>query len=267
MSSEIHPTSIVSPHAEIGDDVRIGPYCRVERGVKIGDGCVLESHAFIDQNTTLGKDNYVGHGVVLGTPPQDKKFDLNSQTGLLIGDDNTFREYCTVNRATGNDANTVIGSGNMIMTMSHVGHNCYIGDETVISNVVTLAGHVQVHDWAILGGAVPVPQFTRFGKGTYMGGFSAIRMDLPPFFRAAGNPGGPAGINRVGMKRRGIPDESIRAVHRAYKTLYFSKLSEDEALNRIVEESGEIEEIRILVEFIRESKIGIVRPRSDRGIV
>lgn len=266
MSVEIHPTAIVSDGATIGEGVRIGPYSRVERDVVIGVGCVLESHVLIDRNTTMGEGNFIGHGAVLGSPPQDKKFDPESKTGLIIGNNNSFREYCTVNRATGHEADTIIGSGNMFMTTCHVGHNCKVGDETVLSNFAMLAGHVEVQDWAIIGGMVPIPQFTRIGKGSYLGGFSAIRLDLPPFFRAAGFPGGPAGINRVGMERRGVPEESIRAVHRAYKTLYFSKLTQEQALEKIAGESGEIEEIRLLVDFIRHSKIGILRPRSDRGI-
>lgn len=265
MSQDIHPTAIVSDLAQIGEGVRIGPYSRVERGVVIGAGCVLESHVFIDRNTTLGKDNFLGHGVVLGTPPQDKKFDPESKTGLVVGNNNSFREYCTVNRATGRDANTVIGSGNLFMTTCHIGHNCHVGNETVLSNFAMLAGHVEVQDWAIIGGMVPIPQFTRIGKASYLGGFSAIRLDLPPYFRAAGFPGGPAGINRVGMERRGIPEENIRAVHLAYKALYLSKLTQDQALEKIEREFGQFEEIRFLVQFIRESKHGILRPRSDRG--
>ena len=265
MSDKIHPTAIVSPDAQIGEGVRIGPYSRIERDVAIGEGCVLESHLFIDRNTTLGRNNYVGHGAVLGTPPQDKKFDPDANSGLVIGDNNTFREYCTINRANRENESTRIGSGNMLMTTCHVAHNCFVGDETVISNFAMLAGHVEIQDWAIIGGMVPVPQFTRLGKGSYLGGFSPIRLDLPPFFRAAGYPGTPAGINRVGMERRGVPQDTIRAFHRAYKTFYFSNLTQEEALEKITLDAGDLEEIQLLVDFIRESKIGILRPRSDRG--
>jgi len=261
MSHKIHPTAIVSPEARIGEDVEIGPYCIVERDVTLGDGCVLQSHAFIDRNTELGKRNFVGHGVVLGTPPQDKKFNPNTKSGLVIGDDNSFREYCTVSRATGEGSNTVIGSRCLLMTQAHVGHNCAIGDEVILSNVATLAGHVRVDDWSILGGVLAIHQFTRLGKGTYMGGFSAIRQDLPPFFRAAGNPGRPAGINRVGMERRGLAPEAIRAVHQAYKILYLQKLTMDEAVGKMLDIYGGIAEVRTLVDFMKDSKNGILRPR------
>lgn len=265
MSSKIHPSAIVSPNAEIGDGVEIGPNCIVEKEVTIGDGCVLQSQVFIDRHTYIGKQNFIGHGAVLGTPPQDKKFDEDSETSLEIGDDNIFREYATVNRATGTGCKTVIGSRCLLMTQSHVGHNCVIGNEVILSNVATLAGHVEVDDWAILGGVIAIHQFTRLGKGTYMGGFSAIRQDLPPFFRAAGNPGGPAGINRVGMERRGLTRESVRAVHDSYKILYRQKLTLDEAMGKMLELYGEVEEVQTIVDFMQATKNGILRPRSDRG--
>jgi UDP-N-acetylglucosamine acyltransferase len=154
----------------------------------------------------------------------------------------------------------------MFMTTSHVGHNCFVGDEVILSNVVLLAGHVQIHDWCIIGGNVALPQYLRMGKGTFMGGFSAIRQDLPPFFRASGLPGGPAGINRVGMARRGISAEAISAMHQAYKILYLKKLPLETALEKIDNDFGQFAEIQTFIDFIRTSKLGIVRPRSDRGV-
>ncbi|MCA9441692.1 MAG: acyl-ACP--UDP-N-acetylglucosamine O-acyltransferase, partial [Candidatus Omnitrophica bacterium] len=238
MSHKIHPTAIVSSDATLGEGVEIGPHSVIEGNSVIGDGCVLQSNVFIDRNTFLGKENFLGHGVVLGTPPQDKKFDPNSNTRLVVGDKNIFREYCTVNRATGDGAETRIGSGCLLMTQSHVGHNCHLGDEVILSNIATLAGHVDVHDWVIMGGLVAIPQFTRLGKGAFLGGFSAMRLDLPPFFRYSGRPAEPVGVNHVGMTRRGIPEENIRVVRKAYRILYRSGLVLEKAMEQIQEEFG-----------------------------
>jgi UDP-N-acetylglucosamine acyltransferase len=264
MSHRIHPTAIVSPDAILGEGVEIGPHSIVEGNAVLGDGCVLQSNVLIDRNTILGKENFVGHGVVLGTPPQDKKFDYKSNTHLVIGDRNLFREYCTVNRATGEGSQTTIGSGCLLMTQSHVGHNCVIGDEVVLSNIATLAGHVEVHDWAILGGVVAIPQFIRIGKGTYIGGFSAMRLDLPPFFRGSGRPMEPVGINKVGMSRRGIPEENIRAVHKVHRILYRMGLGLDEAVEKISLEFGQVPEVQTILEFIEKATKGIARPTSRK---
>lgn len=262
MSHQIHPTAAISPDAQIGDDVRIGPYSIIEGNAVIGDGCLLQSNVFIDRNTVLGKNNSIGHGAVLGTPPQDKKFDEKSNTRLEIGDNNIIREYCTVNRATGDGTKTSVGSGCLLMTQSHIGHNCHIGDEVILSNIATLAGHVEIHDWAIIGGVVAIPQFTRIGKGAFIGGFSAMRLDIPPFFRASGRPADPVGVNHVGMSRRAIPKENIRATRMAFKILYRMGLTLDEAVSRIREEYGEFPEIRTILEFIASAKNGIARPHN-----
>ena len=262
MSHKIHPTAIVSPDATLGEGVEVGPYSIVEGNATLGEGCVLQSHVFVDTNTVIGKGNFLGQGVVVGTPPQDKKFDTRTDSWLVVGDDNIFREYCTVNRATGEGCKTTIGSGCLLMTQSHVGHNCQIGDEVILSNIATLAGHVEIHDWAIVGGVVAIPQFTRIGKGAFIGGFSAMRLDIPPFFRASGRPADPAGVNVVGMSRRGIPHENIRAMRRAFKILYRSGLTLDDACQRIHEEYGQFPEIQELLKFISEAENGIARPHK-----
>jgi UDP-N-acetylglucosamine acyltransferase len=264
MGSKIHSTAIISSEAVIGEDVEIGPFCRVEGNAHIGNGCVLQSNVLVDKNTILGERNFLSHGVVLGTPPQDKKWDSRCESWLVVGDDNTFREYATANRATGQGEKTIIGSRCMLMANSHVAHNCFVGDEVIMANVATLAGHVQIHDWCVIGGLIALHQHTRLGKGSFMGGFSGLRQDLPPFFRAAGNPGGPVGVNLVGMQRRGLSHATIRAVHGAYKTLFLSKLRLDDSLDRMIAEYGGVEEVRLIVEFIRTSKNGIARPRPQR---
>ena len=265
MSHRIHPTAIVSPEATLGEGVEIGPHSIVEGNAVLGDGCILQSNVLIDRNTILGKENFVGHGVVLGTPPQDKKFNINSTSLLVIGDKNLFREYCTVNRATGNGAETSIGSGCLLMTQSHVGHNCHIGDEVILSNIATLAGHVEIHDWAILGGLVAIPQFTRVGKGAFVGGFSAMRLDIPPFFRASGRPAEPVGVNTVGMTRRGISEETIRAVKKVYKILFRRGLGIEEAMEKIREEFAGVPEVETILEFVAQAKDGIQRPSPQKA--
>ncbi len=262
MSQTIHPTAVVSPDATLGEGVVIGPYSIIEGNATLGDGCILQSNVLVGRNTLLGKGNSLGHGAVLGTPPQDKKFDEKVDTWLVVGDHNIFREYSTVNRATGEGAKTIIGSGCLLMTQSHVGHNCHIGDEVILSNIATLAGHVEVHDWAIIGGLVAIPQFNRIGKGSFIGGFSAMRLDIPPFFRASGRPADPVGVNQVGMSRRGIPHENIKAVRMAYKILYRCGLTLDDAVSRIQEECGGYPEINTVLEFIATAERGIARPHN-----
>ena len=264
MPTTIHPTSIVSPEAEIGEDVEIGPFCVVEADAKIGDGCVLQGHNRIDRYTILGPNNSVEHGAVLGTPPQDGKWEKGSVSYLEIGEGNSFREYCTVNRATGEGEKTRIGSRCMLMAYTHVAHNCKLGDEVVMANAASLSGHVEIQDWVVLGGFSVFPQFVRLGKGSFMGGSSGIRQDLPPFIRASGQPGAPVGINVVGMERRGVPRDSIKAVHQTYKLLYRSGLKLEDALDQIEGNHPDVAEVKLIVAFVRESKNGIVRPRPLR---
>lgn len=265
MSARIHPTAIVSSGAEIGEGVEVGPWCRIEGNARIGAGTVLQSHVLIDANTVIGERNFIGHGSVLGTPPQDKKWNSRVASWLQVGEDNTFREYVTANRATGEGESTLIGSRCMLMANSHVAHNCKVGDEVIMANVATLAGHVEIHDWCVIGGVIALHQHTRLGRGSFMGGFSGLRQDLPPFFRAAGNPGAPVGVNVVGMQRRGFSHEKVRAIHDAYKILYLSGLRQDEAVARMIEEHGSHPEIHLIIDFLGSSKNGIARPRTGRG--
>ncbi len=263
MGAKIHPTAILSTGAEIADDVEIGPYCRIEGNARIGAGCVLQSQVLIGCNTIIGERNFIGHGAVLGTPPQDKKFDLECQSWLEIGNDNIFREYATANRATGEGKKTIIGSNCMLMAYSHVAHNCFVGNEVIMANVATLAGHVEIHDWCVIGGVIALHQFTRLGKGSFLGGFSALRQDLPPYMRAAGNPGSPGGVNIVGMQRRGFPIATIRAIRKFYKLLFLSGLKMDDAIAQILDLHGDIPQIQEIITFMKSTRNGIMRPKNQ----
>lgn len=263
MANKIHPTAIVDAGCELGDHVEIGPFCRVENNVRIGDGCVLQSNVFIDSYTTLGVENFVGHGTVIGTPPQDLKWTPAKLSYVEIGDRNLFREYVTINRATGEGAVTRVGSDCMLMANCHLAHNCQIADRVIMANLATLAGHCQVGEFCQLGGMAAVQQFCRIGKGAFIGGQSALRKDFPPYFRGAGWPTKPSGVNSVGMSRRGVPAESIKAVQRAYRILYHRSLTILDAVAEIEKNWPDVVEIQELVAFIRSSEVGICRPRME----
>ena len=256
MHAEIHDTAIVHPGARIGRDVSIGAYSIIGEHVEIGEGCTFGSCVRIEGRTTFGKNNKVFHGAAIGSIPQDLKY-RGAKSFLKIGDDNVFREYVTVNVATDEGESTLIGSRNLLMAYVHVAHNCIIGDHVILANSVNLAGHVTVQDYAIIGGVVPVHQFVTVGSHSFIGGGSRIPKDIPPFVKVAGNPPRIGGINSVGLRRRGFTEERIVQIKAAYRLLYRSGLNVAQAVERIENELPETPEIRILIEFINNSKRGI----------
>src|SRR5690349_14720958 len=211
----IHPGAFVDPGARLGDGVVIGPGAVVGPHVVIGERTRIDSHALVTGWTTLGAGNHVHHGAVLGSPPQDLKY-TGEPSYLTVGDRNVFREYVTANLATEPGEATRIGSDGLFMAYAHVAHNCAIGDRVVIANAVQLAGYVVVDDWAIVGGGTVVHQFTRIGRHSMIGGGSRVSQDIAPFVKSAGSPPRNAGINAIGMERRGIPRETRDAIGRAY---------------------------------------------------
>jgi UDP-N-acetylglucosamine acyltransferase len=256
--AQVHETAIVHADARLAEDVVVGPYCLVGADVVLGPGCRLDSHVRLDGPLVAGSDNRFHHGAAIGGVPQDLKF-AGARSAVRIGDSNTFREFCTVNRATEEGHETVIGSDSLFMAYVHVAHDCTIHDHVILANSVHLAGHVEVEDHAIVGGVTPVHQFVRIGRYSIVGGGSRVPKDMPPYLKAAGNPLRVVGLNTVGLERKGFPAEVRRALKDAYRTLYRSKLNVTQAVERIRAEHDGVAEIAHLLSFIAASHRGIVR--------
>jgi UDP-N-acetylglucosamine acyltransferase len=258
MPRDIHPTALIHPDATIGENVSVGPYSVIGAKVALGDGCRIGSSVLIDGETTLGRNNSVFHGAAIGNVCQDLKF-RGERTFVRIGDGNTIREFVTVNSATGEGESTVVGSNVMLMAYVHIAHNCVIGDHVILANAVNLAGHVRVHDFASIGGVTPVHQFVEVGQYAFIGGGSRIPQDVPPFVKVAGNPARVAGLNAVGLARRGFTAEQRSLLKKAYVILFRSGLNVSQAVERICADLPATEEVSIFVDFIRNSKRGIIR--------
>jgi UDP-N-acetylglucosamine acyltransferase len=257
--ANIHPTAIVDAGARLAPDVQIGPYTLIGPQVEIGEGTTVGAHAVIKGHTRIGKNNRIFQFVSLGEIPQDKKYN-GEPTRLEIGDNNTIREFCTLNTGTAQDAGvTRLGNNNWIMAYVHVAHDCQIGDNTIFANSVQLAGHVQVGDFAILGGITGVHQFCRIGAHVITSGSSLVLKDIPPYVMASGNPANAVSINAEGLKRRGFTPESIAALRRAYKTIYRSGVTVDEALTELREQVKRCVEVQPLIDFLAVPGRGIVR--------
>ncbi len=255
----IHPTAIVDPDAQLAHDVEVGPYAVIGGGVEIGAGTSIGAHAVIKGPTRIGRDNRIYQFVSLGEIPQDKKY-RGERTFLEIGDGNTIREFCTFNRGTLQDAGTTrVGNDNWIMAYVHLAHDCQVGSHTVFANNAQLAGHVHVGDFAILGGFTVVHQYVHIGAHAITAMGTIVLQDIPPFVTAAGNTAKPHGINSEGLKRRGFGPEAIACIKRAYKILYRSGLSLEDARGEISGQVGDCAELRLLVDFLDESRRAIIR--------
>ena len=255
----VHPTALVDPRAHLGADVSVGPYTVIDGDVEIGEGTTIGAHNVITGHTKIGRDNRIFHFCSIGEANQDKKY-KGEPTRLEVGDRNTIREYCTLNRGTVQEQGvTRVGSDNWIMAYCHVAHDCIVGDSTVFANHATLAGHVEIGDWAILGGFVGVHQFVKVGAHVMAGIASVVTQDVPPFVIIAGNPCAPHGINAEGLKRRGFTPEAILALRRAYKTLYKSGVTLAEAKTEIARQAADTPEVRPLLDFLESSTRGILR--------
>jgi UDP-N-acetylglucosamine acyltransferase len=253
----IHETAIVHPAAKLASDVQIGPYTIVGEHVEIGEGTTLGAHVVISGRTTIGRRNRIFHHVSLGEVPQDKKYG-GEPTRLEIGDDNVIREFCTFNIGTVQDLGyTRLGDRNWIMSYVHLAHDCVVGNDTILANCVQLAGHVEVGDFAVLGGFTGVHQFCRVGGHAITGVGSVVLADIPPFVIAMGNTAVPHGINSEGLKRRGYAPDVITQIRRAYKTLYRAGLKLDEARQAIAQQAEKCPELGLLSEFL-----GTVSQRS-----
>lgn len=255
----IDPRAVVSPQAEIAPDVQIGPFSVIGPGVVIGAGTWIGPHVVINGPTRIGKDNKIFQFASLGDEPQDKKY-KGEPTRLEIGDRNVIRESATVNRGTAQgEGVTRIGDDNLLMAYSHVAHDCRLGNQIVLSNVATLGGHVEIGDFAIMGGLSAVHQFTKVGAYCFIANNAAVTRDVPPYVMAVGQPAEPHSVNAVGLKRRGFTEEQILNVRRAYRLLYRSGLKLKAALEQLDAAAATQAEIRPFVEFIRRSSRSIVR--------
>lgn len=254
----IHPTAMVDPASDIAPDADIGPYCIIGPDVTIGSGCRLQSHVTIMGPSKIGCRNVFFPHASIGQKTQDLKY-TGEPTYLEIGNDNTFREFCTVNRGTLPGTKTLIGHGGNFLAYSHIAHDCIVGDRVIFSNNGTLAGHVEVGDHAIIGGLTAIHQFCRIGRHALTGGCSKIVQDVPPFFIADGNPAVIRGINQVGLERAGFSTEAIRALREAYRILYRGKLNVKESIALIRAELPSLPEVAELCTFIESSQRGIIR--------
>lgn len=256
----IHPTVLIDPLARIGENVSIGPYSVIGPNVMIAAGTWVGPHVVIKGPTTIGEANRIYQFCSIGDDPQDKKYNNDSNSILQIGDRNVIREYCTINRGTDHGGGkTSIGDDNWIMAYVHIAHDCMVGSHTIFANHTTLAGHVQVDDYAIFGGFTGVHQFCRVGKHCFSAISSVIVKDVPPYLMVAGNTAKPSGLNREGLKRHGYSSETINTLRKAYKTVYREGLTLKAALEQLVEPGQESPEVRYFAEFIAQSQRGIVR--------
>jgi UDP-N-acetylglucosamine acyltransferase len=257
--TKIHPTAIIDAKAELDSSVEVGPYSIIGENVKIDADTRVAGHVMINGPTTIGKNNHIFQYSSLGEAPQDKKY-RDEPTLLEIGDNNTIREFCTFNRGTIQDKGTTkIGSDNWIMAYVHIAHDCDVGNHTILANNSSLAGHVDIGDYAILGGFTLIHQFCKVGSHVITAVGSVVFKDIPPYVTAAGYDAKPHGINAEGLKRRGFSVDSILQIKRAYKALYRNGLTLEEAKIELAEMQGTAPEIGLLTDFLSASTRGIVR--------
>lgn len=256
--SNIHPTAVIGDGADIGEGAEIGPYCVIGPDAKVGGGTVLKSHVVLDGHTTIGSNCTIFPFASIGTQTQDLKF-KGGTTYVEVGDDTTLREYVTVNSGTEDGEVTRVGSGCNLLAYSHVAHGCQVGNGVIMSNAVQLAGHVIVEDYAIIGGISGVHQFVRIGTMCMVGGCTKIGQDLAPYLLADGNPAKVHGINSIGLKRRGVPDETCKTLKKAFKIIYRDKLPVKDAVAKVKAELDECEELERLIAFVQASERGILR--------
>jgi len=259
MSTEVHPSAVVDRRAQLANGVAVGPYSVIGAHAEVGEGTWIGAHVVLDGHIRIGRNNRIFHFASLGAPPQDKKY-KGEDTSVEIGDDNTLREYVTINRGTALDVGvTRLGNDNWVMAYVHFAHDVQIGSHTIFANACQLAGHVTVGDWAIFGATTLVHQFVHIGAHAFTGMGTYLPQDLPPFVTAAGNMARPYGINSEGLKRRGFSPEDIAALKRAYRTLYRSGLGLEEARRELAGQVGACRHVRELLQFLDRSKRGIIR--------
>jgi UDP-N-acetylglucosamine acyltransferase len=259
----VHPSAIVASGAELDCGVQVGPYAVIGPHVRIGKNTVIGPHAVIDGHTTLGCDNQVFQFASVGAIPQDKKY-RGEESTLVIGDHNVIREFATLNPGTaGGGMVTRVGNHNLFMVYSHVAHDCIVGDQVILANCATLAGHVTLEDHVVVGGLVGVHQFTRIGESALLAAGAMVSLDVPPYCAAMGDRAHLYGLNVIGLKRRGFRAEQIAAIKTAYHTLFSEGLLLEDALERLRHEHRESPEVAHLIDFVAASQRGLCRPRGN----
>jgi UDP-N-acetylglucosamine acyltransferase len=257
VSTAIHETAIISSTAQIGSEVQIGPYGIVDDGVIIGDNCKLEPFVHLKKGTVLGSDNHIHTNAVIGGEPQHQEY-AGEETKTVIGNGNSIREFVTVHRGTvQGHGQTTIGNKCMIMAYAHVAHDCILGDEVIMANAVNLAGHVEIGNHAIISGLAACQQFLRVGEYAFLGGSSGYNLDIPPYMLAHGVRGRLMGPNVIGLKRHGFTSETCRVLKKVYKVLFRSGLAREKAIEQVLEDFGDVEQVNTLVDFMQISKNGV----------
>jgi len=258
-SANIDPLAKIDPDAVLGKNVSVGPWTYIGPGVEVGDDCVIHSHIVLKGPTRLGRNNTLYQFSTIGDDTPDMKYD-GEPTRLVIGDNNVIREGVTIHRGTVQDrSETTIGDNNLIMAYVHIGHDCVIGNNIIMVNNASLAGHVKVADWAFLSGYTMLHQYIHIGAHSFIGAAAFVNQDVPDYVTVAGHPAEPRTINKTGLERRGFSKEQIRAINRAYKTLYRKGLKLDEALAELESLTEHLDVIQPFIDSIRRSKRGIIR--------
>jgi UDP-N-acetylglucosamine acyltransferase len=260
MTAKIHHLSVVSPDAELGEDVVVGPFCVVEGPSKIGNRTVLRSHVVVGPNTEIGEDNDIFPHATVGLQCQDISY-KGELTRLVLGDRNIIRESATLHRGTPKGGGiTKVGDDNFIMAGAHIAHDCTVGNQVIMANCASLAGHVEVGSFVNIAGFSAVHQYSRVGDHAFMGGFTTANMDVLPYMKTVGTREAKSyGVNKVGLKRRGFAEETIKALQHAHRILFGMGLLREEALERAASELGSHPEVAYLLDFIRSSKRGVIR--------
>ena len=259
----IDPSARIHPSAQLAVDVRIGPWTIIGEGVEIQAGTSIDAHCIIKGPTRIGTNNRISAFCSIGDDPQDKKFVAGTPTRLEIGHGNTIREYCSINRGTpGGGGLTTLGDDNWMMAYCHIAHDCHVGNHTIFANNATLAGHVEIGDYAILAGFAAVHQFCRLGESSFTAISAVIVKDVPPFVMVEGNTARARAINREGMRRRGMTSDIIDAIRRAYKILYRQGLTVEKAIEELAPLADQFPDVQRFVQFVSKSERGIVRCRA-----
>jgi len=253
----IDSTALITEGAQLGENNQIGPFCMIGKDVKLGNNNVLVSNVVIDGDTTIGDGNQFYHSAVVGSNPQDLKFN-GEPTKLIIGSNNTIREFATINKSATMDEPTQVGDNCLLMAYSHIAHNCILGNNLVIANAVQLAGHIHIHDFVIIGGMTAIHQFVKIGKYAFVGGKSGVKKDVPPFTRGEGFPYKVIGLNSVGLQRKGFSREQLTEIKKVYRLFYGSGNNVSQAME-IADKMELSKDQNTFIEFIKNSNRGLSR--------